>query len=564
MRVTSRSRPANRDDDGIALVMVVVIMLVVTILMSVVFSVGIQQLPLARRSQDYQAALQAAEAGIQDYVNRLDNNPTYYQSSDASNAALPTNTNPNTWSSWAPVSGGGSNEWYRYAVNSSTVAQTGTISLAVTGAAGQYPSGNNSYAMRTIEVNLQRAGFTNFLYFTNYEIEDPNLVNGVSNYQSACVVHAWEYNSYDNGFGPDPSICDNYLIYFASADVLNGKVFSNDEFNICAGATFTQDVESAYDQGPTEDPSKSPGGTDFGAAGSYNQGSCGGSPNFEAGGTEPEGAGYEQFPATNTDMEADIPTTNDGGGCLFYGPWTLVFSNGQMQSYPTPGSTGSSASAPTGASYACESTYNSQNKTWSSIPIPPNGLLYDANETSCGNSCGSSTYADVSVQGTVGSSSTSEQVTVGSQYDINITDNLVDYSQNGSFGTNMIGLSAAEAIEIPAMGPNTNLTVDAAMVALNDSIYLPGWSNAAKQGTFTVNGSMAQDYRGPIGTFNSSTGVIETGYAKSYNYDPRLEYEQPPYFTSPENPDWTPGNITECAATPTPVAPTPGASAKSC
>jgi hypothetical protein len=43
------------------------------------------------------------------------------------------------------------------------------------------------------------------------------------------------------------------------------------------------------------------------------------------------------------------------------------------------------------------------------------------------------------------------------------------------------------------------------------------------QGTITINGVIAQKWRGPVGTSGG------TGYLKSYGDDARLQYASPPY-----------------------------------
>lgn len=47
------------------------------------------------------------------------------------------------------------------------------------------------------------------------------------------------------------------------------------------------------------------------------------------------------------------------------------------------------------------------------------------------------------------------------------------------------------------------------------------------RGTLTVVGSMAQKFRGPVGT------TSPTGYNKNYKYDPRLTYSAPPKYLTP-------------------------------
>ncbi|MCE5323806.1 DUF4900 domain-containing protein [bacterium] len=51
-----------------------------------------------------------------------------------------------------------------------------------------------------------------------------------------------------------------------------------------------------------------------------------------------------------------------------------------------------------------------------------------------------------------------------------------------------------------------------------------------KEPKLKILGGIIQKYRGPVGTFNSSTGKLVTGYAKNYVYDPRMAQSPPPYY----------------------------------
>ena len=74
------------------------------------------------------------------------------------------------------------------------------------------------------------------------------------------------------------------------------------------------------------------------------------------------------------------------------------------------------------------------------------------------------------------------------------------------------------------------------MLSVNHSVRNQNWDVGAPLGTFTVNGVMAQRYRGPVGT--GSGGSISTGLAKDYNYDQRLKYQSPPKFLDPVASAW--------------------------
>jgi Tfp pilus assembly protein PilX len=517
--------------------MTIIVLFIVMLLLVVIFNDGMSALPIARNSQNYQAALQAADSGVEDFINRLDNNTTYYTTTtDATNPALQNGVSPWTATNgtWAAVPGTTVNEWYRYYINDTQTTRSGIVYLTVTGAAGQNPAtAGDQYSLRTVKVGINLNGFTNFLYYTDYEIVAPSI-SGLN--ASQCVFHAWQWNN-AGGYGP-PSSCSSEIIYFVGnavqQDGLNGPVYSNDAFHICGNPAFPDGAVSAYDQATTADVTTGAqsGWTSYAGEGGYiPDSSCTNAPTWfgvtdpttlnPPEPVQPTGSTDTPFPTTNTSLAADTGPTYDGGGCLYTGPVTVVFNGTTMNVTLPSGSTASSSSCGPG-----------------NVNLPPNGLLYDQTAKSCG---GGNCLSNASVSGTV-----TGQVTVGSDNDISITGNLLDTGGTTS-GTNIIGLSAANSIII---SPVNSLTIDAAMVALNNSVYLTNWGSQPLLGQLTINGSMAQEFRGPVGTFNS--GGIVSGYSKNYNYDSRLRFLQPPYFTSPTLPNWTKSSFAECGATATP------------
>lgn len=60
---------------------------------------------------------------------------------------------------------------------------------------------------------------------------------------------------------------------------------------------------------------------------------------------------------------------------------------------------------------------------------------------------------------------------------------------------------------------------------LQHSFYVQQYNKGGCQNTLQVNGSIAQRWRGIVGT-----GTCSTGYLKKYVYDKRLVYSSPPYF----------------------------------
>jgi hypothetical protein len=77
-----------------------------------------------------------------------------------------------------------------------------------------------------------------------------------------------------------------------------------------------------------------------------------------------------------------------------------------------------------------------------------------------------------------------------------------------------------------ATGTLTNPTIEAAILAIEHSFIVDHYDCGAELGTLTVKGAISQKFRGTVGTSGSSA----TGYKKSYEYDDRLRYMEPPDF----------------------------------
>jgi hypothetical protein len=101
--------------------------------------------------------------------------------------------------------------------------------------------------------------------------------------------------------------------------------------------------------------------------------------------------------------------------------------------------------------------------------------------------------------------------------------------------TDMIGLVGQNAVWVhnPINSSNgfingTNRRIDAAILSVAHTFTVQNYTvGSASRGTLTVFGSIAQKYRGPVGT------TAPSGYTKNYLYDARFKYSAPPKFLSP-------------------------------
>ncbi len=87
-------------------------------------------------------------------------------------------------------------------------------------------------------------------------------------------------------------------------------------------------------------------------------------------------------------------------------------------------------------------------------------------------------------------------------------------------------------------GSISNLEIDAAILSTHHSFIVDNYDCGSKLGTLTVWGSIAQFWRGPVGTTSGN------GYIKDYTYDERLEGNTPPQFINPTTTAWKSGRIT--------------------
>ncbi len=536
-----------RDQGGFALATVMIVSMVLSMLAiaTVDYAVGSQN--ISHHDQNWNGALSAAEAGIDDYVFRLGENGNYWQY-NAGN--LPSDGN-HAFTQYVPVAGSPTSSKFRYDVDASTIAQNGIVTLTSTGRVGN--------AARTVRVTLRRRSFLDYLYFTDYETTDPAMYTGTpftpTQAQTYCALH------YYGGLGnqrDEPSRVDftgdsdsggAYCsdITFINTDKLNGPMHTNDAFMVCGNPQFLGDTSTSWN--PT--------------SGLKYRDNCPTSNPVFANPGDPVYSAPLTMPPTNSALKAD---TNVGsGGCLYTGPTRIVLkSNGQV----------------TVKSPFSKSTNNSACPTNGTAALPTNGVIYvqnvpssasDPNFTSgCPYSVNGRTHplgmpiandlntygcrnGDVFIEGTL-----KGQLSIASENNIDITANL-QYN-SGVAGTDLLGLIADNYIEVyhpvncssgTAAACNLNASfpgetaktsaftspvIQAAMLSLAHSVRVQAWNRGAPLGTLHITGVLAQRFRGPVGT--NSSGTIVSGFSKDYNYDQRLKYLSPPFFLDPVASQW--------------------------
>jgi hypothetical protein len=471
------------------------VLIALALLMSIPLAIAtttVDQLPQTTRNLNWDAAYEAAQAGLNDYEQHLDASGSYSVCSKTYTTGCATNSAFTGWvqASTTPL------EYYSYSPSVETAQ--GLVSLEVSGKAG---SGADA-VVRTFAYTVRPASSLDDVYWTNYESLDPTI-SGLPN----CPGYTQgEY------FGASPATPGNCTVEFDSNDTLTGPVFSNDAFRICGTPNFQGTIES----GDTLDTA-----AEWGVAvPGYTNGNGCGSPPKEA-----------VKIVNNTPPQSAIPATDITAalkyGCEFTGNVTLALSlSGNTTHISWSGGT-----LATPANSFCTS------------PITLAGS---------GGMTASLIYAAGTV--TVSGNMTGALDIMAGQ-SIIVSNNLqypsgdIQTGANGeeSDSTDALGLIATDWVQLgTTSSPVPNLTVDAAILALNDSMYLPNWASVGYERTLTIFGSIAQNFRGPVATVNGATVV--TGYAKDYIYDTSLQTLWPPYFVPPNSAVWSPTSYEECLA----------------
>ncbi len=505
------------DDRGFTMVTVSLSMMVLGLFAVGAWGAANNDLKVGRGDQDRKRAYEAAQAGVEWYSYQLQRDPTYWTKC----ATIPADANGP-----APVSlegASGSPTWRRVidadgasqtleqfrveilkvktstgttvqcntANPDTTALEDGSLRIRVTGRA------NGRY--RSIIATYRRTGFLSFIYFTQWETQDP-IISGASNCDrprstrgSGCVT-----------------------IQFQNADKIKGPMHTNDESVVTCGS-------------PT-----------FGRAGRAD--------NWEVSGPAP---GYIQACGAYTPtfngpkiLPAGTLTMPDGNGNLatLAGSWT--FTGQTCLVFKTDNTVDIYKNQSWTTNKRVDCTGTPENRPLTGANAPPNGVIYVTGSGTCGYSkqedySNPSTCGDVAVSGTYGSS-----VTIGASNDIIVNGDLI----HG--GDAMAGLIAANFVRI--YHPFVNRTssscgsalsyapikrVDAAILALQHSFVVDNYDcGSAIADPLTVNGAIAQYYRGTVGTGSGTT--ISTGYAKDYNYDDRLRFRSPPNFLDPVETRW--------------------------
>jgi hypothetical protein len=522
MHLSQPHRPRLRDEHGMSMFLVIIAMLITSMFVAAAYAAANGDLPISGGSKDRKASYAAAEAGLNFYSYHLNQDSDYWTKCDQVPAPNATEQNPvnQAWDGtgsdprrWRNVPG--STAQYTVELLPATGYSkcivgdqksivdlaTGTFRMRFTGRPS--PTSN---LRRSIVSTFRRAGFLDFLYFTDFEDKDPMAYNTASERSAAVTACANKYRP------ARTSACDE--IQFVTGDGVKGPMHTNDDILTCGTPIFGRTPADKVEISGS-DP-----GWKLGSSG------CGGPPEFK--GTKRTKVEKLVMPTANNELRTAAQT----GGLVYTGTTTVRLNADNTMDVTNGGVTQTGLALPAnGVLYVRTNTTGG-----CSIANPPPVANYATEPPSCGNLYITGSYSGSLTFGA------DNDIIVGSHIDqtqrdlvkIDGTDGVVGLIANNFVRVyhrvNRSGGSCSNA-NAPA-----SVRIDAAILSLQHSFIVDNYACGAPLGTLSVNGAIAQKYRGPVGT--GSLAAIATGFLKNYEYDDRLRYRSPPFFLPPVDAAW--------------------------
>jgi Tfp pilus assembly protein PilX len=492
------------------------LVLLVTALLSMAIFVAVQgDASLTRTDLSGKRAYAAAQAGLQEYIYQLDansTNSTWWETcaNDMTNGtgtavAVPGSTYGETYS-YTPVLANGAASCISNNPTTLIDSATGTLRMKVTG--------NTGTSSKTIIASLHTLSPLSFLWYTVHETEDIALGD------PSCVIFYWQGN------GP-PSDCQ---INWVTGDHMNGPLYTQDQLLIYPGAAPTFGRTGSTDQTISDqaaDPSVCASG-------------CQGSVFANTPVTKP--TQHVQFPSDNSNLLTDATahglvypgtttvTLSVTSGKTYADGWTCISATSCKQINHVDMTASQIIYATNTA--GCNTSYVPTSVSYPTVAGTPTGRYYGP----CGDIYVTGTYAT--------------PLTIAAANDVIVTGsgviNSTDTAPTGTgalTGSATLGLVANEYVRVmhSCTSGNPSVTIDGAILTLDHSFFVDNYScGGTPLGTLTVHGSIAQEYRGIVGSVGAS------GYLKNYNYDDRLGLILPPYLFDLSNTQWSVFRETLC------------------
>jgi Tfp pilus assembly protein PilX len=624
------TRPQG-DEEGFALLMVIACMVIGSLFAFAALGYALNTQRFSRTNQDWNGALAAAQAGVDDYIAHLNRNDGYSTASPATNCAS------NVAIQSAAYCGAALPGWvqidpankaaglFHYDIDASTVDKNGIVEVTSTGRVGT--------KTRSLQVGVGRGGSTDFLYYTDHEDADPNNAqaygqnaDGSSQMDPRCSEYWWDTPN-DRKTDTGPANCSE--ITFIGGDVLDGRAHFNDTPLLTDKSgvkpSFTLGYETSDPRCQTVAQGAAVGSAVIpGTPSTYSR--CdrtGNSANF--GSSWPTWAPTLQLP-DNSDQFKNYP------GCQYSGATRIKFiGDGTMRVWSKESTLPLTTAACGGGTLALTTTGGAAGVGGAVVPVPTDQVIYVRGGTAGVHQClpqeiGDGLPLGVNTSPTPGLAKKAYRedsnmllttqfcgqgnayvegvlkgrVTVATSNSITATGDLV--LANGLAGTDMLGLVAANSVEVyhpmiddwectttcttasnwhwdntpsdtdplvtgwPHRYPDVDqgnvpyptvatdgIQITGSIQTLQHSFVVQSYAKGTPQGQLYVRGSIAQEWRGAVGTSGGSTG-----YFKDYHYDKRLRFASPPYFPQWAKAKWASsytGEVPPAYRCPSPTCP---------
>jgi type II secretory pathway pseudopilin PulG len=387
-----------RREEGFTLIFALIVLFVGGLLVAGAFAAVNGDVDVTRRDTNQKKAYYAALAGVEQYKSRLNNTEKYWFTCPKGENVKLTGTNDESYSfKTLPASGHTTCE----AKNQLSVIEgpgraSGTFRIESTGTSGG--------AKRSIVATFAHPGFTNYVYFSNYEVEDPTT------------------------FEPEPTECEHYYKYrvehglteecgpiqFAAKDKVNGPLHTNDAADLCAEGT----TKPTFGRNE-EDNIEMNGGHYSGGNGCSNS--------FNMLGTYTEKAQTLLPPATDGELL-------ESAGYKFTGRTTIVLKAGLSGNRDTMIVTTPEGTLPSKTFPANGVVYVKNSASGCNVKYTPFGTDY-VNDTGCGNVYVSGSYT--------------EPLTIAAENDVIVNGSITTTATAGKpTGTGTLGLIATNFVRI--------------------------------------------------------------------------------------------------------------------
>jgi Tfp pilus assembly protein PilX len=520
------ARERLKSEDGFSILIALAVLAVTTLLATAGYVAVGGDVHLSQHDLDAKRALYAARAGMSTYMYQLNQNPNAWQTcandsqgSSAAPTAVPGSTTGEQYS-YSPVLANGSTSCTSNSIGNLIDNSTGTLRMAFVGYAGR------PRVSRGIVASFRRDSPLDFLWFTVFEALDSSIDSSLTQCNQF----------YRPTPSARPSACN---INFVSGDVLNGPMYTQDQYLISGSPTFGRTAKDRIESAAT--------GTSSSTICTSNN--CG---SAIIKGTATPNAPVISPPPNNSVLLTDAQTY----GQVFSGTTTITLN----------GSNATVVSCP----LLCTTTQ---------VDVTQNPIIYVSNASGCPTPPTYSPFTivylaigctgDVYVSDATSATYTAP-LTIAAANDIIITGPLVT-SEDGSgapIGGAALGLVANRFVRVQhgvtargtgiglctgpppqntattnVLGQSTsNLKVDAAILALQHSFIVDNFDCGATLGNLTINGAIAQNFRGAVGR----SGNPPNGYIKKYTYDDRLKVTLPPHLFDIATSGWHVVRETQC------------------